>query len=78
MLDFEHFPFVHYIPMTFLGGSWTLAGVMLTLPVSYISFGYRFAESKSLLPVYIIQSVMFILTFFTVNWYLNRKNRKKK
>ena len=44
-------------------GEWSLFGLLITLPVSIISFGYRYAEANLLYPVYIIQIIMFILTF---------------
>ena len=44
-------------------GDWVLYILSLTFPVTIISFGYRYAETDFLLPVLIIQFVMFILTF---------------
>lgn len=44
-------------------GEWVLYVLSLTFPVTIISFGYRYAEADYLLPVLIIQFVMFILTF---------------
>ena len=44
-------------------GDWAMYGVLITFPVTIISFGYRFAETNYLIPVIIIQFIMFILTF---------------
>lgn len=50
-------------PKDIFSGAWTIWGLLLTFPVSVISFGYRYAESNNLYPVFIIQTTMFILTF---------------
>ncbi|HYG37200.1 MAG TPA: hypothetical protein VD908_01215 [Cytophagales bacterium] len=52
-------------------GSWSLLGLIITFPVSIISSGYRYAESESLFPVFIIQFVMFILTFLFLSKFIN-------
>lgn len=44
-------------------GSWSTFGLLITFPVSVISFGYRFAESQNLYPVFIIQLVMLLVTY---------------
>ena len=44
-------------------GEWADYVLSLTFPVTIISFGYRYAEADFLVPVLIIQFVMFILTF---------------
>ena len=54
-------------------GDWSLFGLIITLPVSVISFGYRYAESKILYPVFIIQTVMFVFTFIIVGKFLKPK-----
>ena len=46
-----------------LYGDWTIYTVLFTFPVTIFSFIYRFAESGNLIPIYIIQFIMFILTF---------------
>jgi len=43
-----------------------------TFPVTFISFMYRFAESGSLIPVYIIQFFMFILTFGILSIFIRK------
>jgi len=47
-----------------LYGEWTIYALLITFPVTIISFGYRYAETEYLIPVLLIQFVMFILTFF--------------
>ena len=44
-------------------GEWADYVLSLTFPVTIISFGYRYAEADSLLPVFVIQFVMFIITY---------------
>lgn len=43
-------------------GDWALPFTIITMPVNFLSFIYRFTESGPLYPVYIIQLVMFSLT----------------
>ena len=50
-------------PKDLFYGNWSLIVLLITFPVTIISFGYRYAEADSLLPVFMIQSVMFILTY---------------
>ena len=57
-------------------GGWSLYGVLITFPVSVISFGYRYSEPNLLIPVFIIQSLMFFLTYFLL--CLIFKNKKKE
>ncbi len=55
-------------------GEWSLFGLVITFPVSIISFGYRYAEADFLYPVFIIQTIMFLLTFFILGTFIKRKN----
>ena len=54
-------------------GDWSLLGLIVTLPVSVISFGYRYADANTFYPVFIIQFVMFILTFLIVSTFVKDK-----
>jgi hypothetical protein len=63
-------------PKDLFYGEWSLYGLIITFPVSIISFGYRYAESDLLYPVFIIQLVMFILSFFVLSLVLKDKNNK--
>lgn len=56
-------------------GEWSLYGLIFTFPVSLLSFGYRYADANSLSPVFFIQFIMFILTFFILSRFL--KDKKK-
>jgi len=53
-------------------GDWTIYAIFFTFPVTFISFMYRFAESGSLIPVYIIQFFMFILTFGILSIFIRK------
>ncbi len=44
-------------------GEWVLPFSLITIPINFFSFIYRFAESGPLYPVFIIQFIMLILTF---------------
>lgn len=57
-----------------LYGSWSLYVLILTLPVTIISFGYRFSESQHLFPVFIIQFIMFLLMFGSLVKYYRSKS----
>lgn len=50
-------------PKDLFYGEWSLWVLIWTMPVTILSFGYRYAEADALLPVLIIQFIMFILTF---------------
>lgn len=49
---------------------WFVVGLVFTFPVPIVSFGYCYAEGDLLYPVFIIQTVMFVLTFFVLNHLL--------
>ncbi|QIY82803.1 hypothetical protein HER18_04240 [Chryseobacterium sp. NEB161] len=46
-----------------LYGDWVIYTILITYPVTFISFIYRFAEVDYLIPVLTIQLIMFVLTF---------------
>ncbi len=54
---------------------WFVVGTVFTFPVSIVSFGYRYAEGDLLYPVFIIQGIMFVLTFFILSHLLKVKNK---
>jgi len=56
---------------------WFLVGLVFTFPVTIVSFGYRYAEGDLLYPVFIIQAIMFVLTFFILSHLLKVKNKLK-
>ncbi len=46
--------------------------ILVTCPVSFFSFGYRFFEPEGLLPVIIIQLIMFTITFYIFSLILKK------
>ena len=56
-----------------LYGEWSLYALIFTFPVTIISFGYRFAETDYLLPVLVIQSIMFIFCYLLLTLVIKRK-----
>jgi uncharacterized membrane protein YoaK (UPF0700 family) len=54
-------------------GEWTLYAILVTFPVSILSFAYRYAD-PDLLPVLLIQFVMFLLTFFVLSLFIKSKS----
>ncbi len=57
-------------------GEWSLFGLIMTVPVTVISFSYRFAESKDLLPVFIIQTIMLMPTYLFVRFVILKDKKK--
>lgn len=60
-------------PKDLFYGEWSQYGLILTFPVCIISFGYRYAASNLLYPVFGIQLIMFFLTFSILNLLTKRK-----
>ena len=54
-------------PFDPLYGDWSFTCLILTFPVSIISFGFRYGEANLLYPVIIIQFVVFILFFLIIS-----------
>lgn len=59
-----------------LYGEWSLYALLLTFPVAFFSFMYRYAESDFLLPVFIIQFIVFLCTFFILSLFIKKKNHE--
>lgn len=62
-------------PADLFAGEWSTFGLLITFLVSIISFGYRFADSLRLYPVFVIQAVMFVLTFLILAKLAKSKKR---
>jgi hypothetical protein len=60
-------------PKDLFYGDWSLYGLLLTFPVSVFSFGFRYTESNLLYPVFIIQLIMFFITFFLLSFFIKDK-----
>lgn len=43
---------------------WSIVLLLLTFPVTIISFGYRYFSSDPIYPVFIIQFIMLVITLF--------------
>lgn len=43
---------------------WSIVLLLLTFPVTIISFGYRYFTSEPIYPVFIIQFIMLVITLF--------------
>ncbi|PWV56454.1 hypothetical protein [Chitinophaga sp. S165] len=61
-------------PADKFSGEWVWVGLLLTFPVNFISFGYRYMEAGSYLPVALIQFCVFVLT----GWMIYRGYFKKR
>ncbi|MEJ5102602.1 MULTISPECIES: hypothetical protein [Chryseobacterium] len=55
-----------------LYGEWTLYALLITLPVSILSFAYRYAD-PNIFPVLFIQFIMFLITFFILSLFIKSK-----
>lgn len=64
-------------PKDLFYGEWSQYGLILTFPVCIISFGYRYAASNLLYPVFGIQLIMFFFNFFYLE-FINEKKKKRK
>lgn len=62
-------------PADLFYGEWAIWGLIIAFPISIISFGYRFTESQLLYPVFVIQAIMFLLTFLILAKMTKRKKR---
>ncbi len=56
-----------------LYNTWVSVGLVLTLPVTVLSFAVMFAERDATVYVLVIQTIMFLLT-----WYILYKNLPSK
>jgi hypothetical protein len=54
----------------FLYGDWVTPTIVLTFPVTFVSFIYRYVETDFLILVLIIQFIMFILTFLFLSLFI--------
>lgn len=59
-------------PGDYFYGDWSLYGLLLTLPVSILSFGYRYGDAESLFPICSIQLIMFAITFLIVRTFIRK------
>ena len=50
-------------PKDLFYGDWSLFVLIWTMPVIIFSLVYRYAEADHLIPVFIIQLIMFVFTF---------------
>ncbi len=62
-------------PADIFYGSWSLWGLLITFPVTIISFGYRYAQADTIYQIFIIQFVMFLLTFLILSSFIRRKKK---
>ena len=63
------------IPSAPYHNEWSVFGLLLTLPVNFIAFGIAFSISKSLNLILLIQVFMFLLFWYLVYRYMNKKYR---
>ncbi|MCY1455354.1 hypothetical protein D9M71_724850 [compost metagenome] len=59
-------------PKDLFYGAWSLFGLIITFPVSILSFGYRYANSDVLYPVFLIQLVMLLPAFFIFSLFIKK------
>jgi hypothetical protein len=67
-VGFGTFSVLSIYPKDMFYGQWANIGLMITFPVTVISFGIRFAESGLLVYVYITQFIMLLLTYFITSF----------
>ncbi|NMH26061.1 hypothetical protein [Flavobacterium solisilvae] len=59
-------------PQDYFYGEWSLFGLLFTFPVTVISFGFRYGDAESLLPIFIIQFLMFVITFLLLRIFIKK------
>ncbi|BDU26576.1 MULTISPECIES: hypothetical protein [unclassified Flavobacterium] len=59
-------------PKDLFYGSWSLFGLIITFPVSIVSFGYRYANADLLYPVFLIQLIMLFPTFLILSRFIKK------
>ncbi|MBB4038363.1 hypothetical protein GGR21_004302 [Dysgonomonas hofstadii] len=57
-------------------GDWTIWMSILTFPIIIISFIYRYIQAEPLYPIFIIQSIVLILTLYLGDFIIRRINNK--
>jgi hypothetical protein len=58
-------------------GNWAWIGIIITFPISIISFAFRFSRSDIIYPIFIIQGFFFIPTFVIMTNLINRIRKGK-
>jgi hypothetical protein len=64
-------------PASPLYGDWVYVGLLLTLPVSIISFAVMFAEPNGYFLVLIVQSVTFLFFWLILYRYLLKRYKRR-
>ena len=55
-------------PKDLFYGDWSLFVLIWTMPVIIFSLVYRYAEADNLIPVFIIQLIIFVFTFLSFSF----------
>lgn len=55
---------------------WSIVGLLITIPVSFIGFGVIYMEANSYTLLLFVQSLVFLLLFFIVYTFLTRNQKK--
>ncbi len=56
-------------------GDWVLYASFLTMPVTILSFIYRYGQAYPLYPVFIIQTISFVLTFLVLKQWIGKRKK---
>lgn len=57
-------------------GDWTIWMSILTFPIIIVSFIYRYIQTEPLYPIFIIQSIVLILTLYLGDFIIRKTNIK--
>lgn len=57
-------------------GDWTIWASILTFPIIIVSFIYRYIQTEPLYPIFIIQSIILILTLYLGDFIIRKTNTK--
>ena len=52
--------------------SWSVILLIITFPVTIVSFGYRFVQPEPLYPIFIIQFIVLLVSIYISNFIIKK------
>jgi len=65
-------------PSDFFYGDWSVIGILITFPIDFISFAFRYSTSEIIYPVFLIQGFLFIPLFVIIATIIRKRKEKKE
>jgi len=60
-------------PDSFFHSDFSLIGILITMPVSFLAFGIAYSESDSYLLILIVQFIVFLIFWYLIYRYMKKK-----